>query len=86
MKSKRKIDFTLFFSDMECPELEISDVELESRMEGRKIGAQVNFTCPRGFDLKGGNQIVCQKNGKSKCSIKNLKNMAISIDNPHNYK
>ena len=48
---------------MECPELEISDVELESRMEGRKIGAQVNFTCPRGFDLKGLNQIVCQKNG-----------------------
>ena len=55
---------------MECAELEISDVELESRMEGRKIGAQVNFTCPRGFDLKGGNQIVCQKNGKSKYSRK----------------
>ena len=67
----KKIDFTLsFFPDMECAELEISDVELESRMEGRKIGAQVNFTCPRGFDLKGGNQIVCQKNGKSKYSLK----------------
>lgn len=34
-------------------------------MDGRKIGAQVHFTCPRGFDLKGQNGLNCQKNGKT---------------------
>ena len=53
-----------FFADIECPEFDISDVHLESRMDGRKIGARVHFSCPRGFDLKGQNGLVCQKNGK----------------------
>ena len=52
-----------FFADMECPEFDISDVELESRMDGRKIGAHVHFTCPRGFDLQGQNRLICQRNG-----------------------
>jgi len=50
-------------TDIECPEFDISDVELESRMDGRKIGAQVHFTCPRGFNLKGLNRLICQRNG-----------------------
>lgn len=55
---------TFLVTDIECPELEISDVELESRMDGRKIGAQVHFTCPRGFNLQGENQLKCQRDGK----------------------
>ena len=55
--------FSFFFTDIECPEFDISDVELESRMDGRKIGAQVHFTCPRGFNLKGLNRLICQRNG-----------------------
>ena len=74
-----QIHFSSIFSclsDIECPEFDISDVHLESRMDGRKIGAQVHFTCPRGFDLRGQNRLICQKNGNNKlhfCSLKGLK-------------
>lgn len=58
------VQYFIQFADIECPEFDISDVELESRMEGRKIGDQVHFTCPRGFNLKGKNNLRCQRNGK----------------------
>ena len=43
----------------------ISNNELESRLEGRKIGAEARFSCPRGFQLAAGPTVVkCQINGK----------------------
>lgn len=50
-------------TDMQCPEFDISDVELESRLEGRKIGDKVFFSCPQGFDLVGKNSLKCLRNG-----------------------
>merc|ERR1711953_1141694 len=60
----RKNSINVVVTDIECPEFDISDVHLESRMDGRKIGARVHFSCPRGFDLKGQNGLICQKNGQ----------------------
>lgn len=50
---------------MECPKLEVSDVELESRLEGRRIGMAATFSCPVGFTLSGERRIACRKSGES---------------------
>ena len=55
----------LLFPDVECRDFNISNNELESRLEGRKIGAEARFSCPRGFQLAAGPTVVkCQTNGK----------------------
>ena len=55
--------FTL--ADVECRDFNISDNELESRLEGRKVGAEARFSCPRGFELAEGPSVVtCQRNGE----------------------
>ncbi|TRY73779.1 hypothetical protein TCAL_16894 [Tigriopus californicus] len=53
--------------NVECPEFHIEDVELESRLESRKIGSIATFSCPLGFVLQGPDKIACQKNGKRAC-------------------
>ena len=59
-----KSDYFLF-PDVECRDFNISNNELESRLEGRKIGAEARFSCPRGFQLAAGPTVVkCQTNGK----------------------
>ena len=58
-------EIRLFFPDVECRDFNISNNELESRLEGRKIGAEARFSCPRGFQLAAGPTVVkCQTNGK----------------------
>ena len=52
---------------MECPDLSVSEVELESRLEGRKVGMAAAFSCPTGFNLQGPKRITCQKNGEREC-------------------
>ena len=63
-RSGMKSDHFLF-PDVECRDFNISNNELESRLEGRKIGAEARFSCPRGFQLAAGPTVVkCQTNGK----------------------
>ena len=50
---------------MVCPDLSVSEVELESRLEGRKVGMAATFSCPIGFNLRGPKRIACQKNGET---------------------
>ena len=71
---------SISFADIECPEFDISDVHLESRMDGRKIGARVHFSCPRGFDLKGQNGLICQKNGNVKTELGTLFRTIVTRD------
>ena len=60
------IDWVCFtLADVECRDFNISDNELESRLEGRKVGAEARFSCPRGFELAEGPSVVtCQRNGE----------------------
>lgn len=57
---------SLFFlpSDVLCPELNVGDVELESRLQGRKIGMTAAFSCPSGFELVGTAKTTCLKSGE----------------------
>ena len=55
------------FPDMECPEFQIADVELESRMKAsRKIGSVASFSCPKGFKLEGNSNLECLSSGNCK--------------------
>ena len=40
-------------------------MELESRLQGRKIGAEAAFSCPTGFNLVGKAKLRCLTNGKA---------------------
>jgi hypothetical protein len=54
------------FSEVECSDFEISEMELESRLQGRKIGAEAAFSCPTGFNLIGRPKLHCLSNGRTK--------------------
>ncbi len=49
---------------MECPSFHIPDVELESRLQGYRIGMVANFSCPFGFELDGPDKVMCLNSGE----------------------
>ena len=70
-----------FFPETLCPQLNVSDVELESRLEGRRVGNAAIFSCPDGFAIKSNGsddgkrqqqqqrKITCLKNGSYEKSL-----------------